>query len=668
MRHVLFLSVVLVLCLGGCRDRVVLGANGELRVLPDRIDFPSAWVGHRVTGAATVQNAGRRAIELQLTVTPPFEAPATLVVAAGEAVVVEVALVPEAAGAIDGVLTFAADGRSLDVPLHAVAQATPSCTPADCFVSTFDPATGACVEVPGDDGAACGRDNACVSNGVCRAGECVGELRDCDDGDACTHDTCNAAAGCQHAEVVCAGSTNPCEAPVCRPGTGCGVAPVEDGVACGANDCVTAHVCISGACVQRPAPDGSQCAAATPCRGPGTCANAVCMPGPAVAQRPAWTYTPPPERELSFLGHVDNDGNVYFAETFSISDSGETDALVTELVSYSPAGVQRFRTTIATACEACRYGVDFAIDTAGGRLFVKLRQALIALALADGRELWRLNVTSGLPVYEPNSSGAGSFSVSPPMLVGTTGVAVPVMEGQSSHHGYVRVYDRATGAFLWQFHRKGHLYTPGVTGTGELWVSSADCWAPAGEMARLAPDGRQLGVKFVSWIPRIYGGASAFGPYNGKAYRLDDSFTLHDLSPVLGTASTTSNALVSGDQYVFIDSQRRELVSADLASGQQQHLSEPRPVAALQLLRGGGVGWTGATAAGGYVRAVDGAGQELYACDVSEPPNGYASFVRGRLYAGSDLRIVVYETPGLDAAPVGWVGDRGSPERSGRAR
>lgn len=668
MRALSFLSLVVVVSLGACRDRAVLGANGELRAQPERIDFPSAWVGHRATAVVTLENAGRRSIEVALTTSAPFEVDASRVVSGGDAAQLEVTFVAVAVGVVDGVLKVSAEGQSIDVPLHAEAREVPPCVASDCHVATFDPALGACVEVVGDEGAACGRDDACVLNGACRAGECVGDARDCDDGNVCTTDTCSASRGCLHAERSCEASTNPCQVPVCDPVSGCGVAPAVDGASCGPNDCTTAHVCIAGACVERPSPDGSQCGAQPSCRAPSTCSSGACVAGPAIVQQPAWRYVPDPGHHLSFLGHVDNDGNVYAVETWLTDDTGEQDALLTELLSFSPTGSLRFRRDVTRGCEACRHGVDFAIDTPGRRLFMKVRKELIAFSLSDGQELWRLDVTSGVPVYEPLPSGLGSFSISAPLLIGSDGVGVPVLEGQGSHHGYVRVYDRASGALRWQFHRKGHLYGPGVTAAGELWLSTADCWAPAGEMARVAPDGTTLSTRFISWTPSIYGDRSAYGYFDGKTQRLDEAYTFHDLSPALGQPYASGATYVSGDQFVFFDQQRDTVASVNLAAGTRTNITEARDVTAVRLLRSGGIGWAGQVSDGGYVRAISADGGSLYDCEVSAPPNGSMSFVQGRLYAGSDGTLVVYETPGLDASPRGWVSDRGSPERGGRAR
>lgn len=657
------------LFLAGCRDGAVLGVDGELRVQPERLDFPSVWVGHPVTSVVTVANAGRRSLEVSLTTSAPFSIEPTLVLAGGAVENLTVTLHADTVGPVDGVLLVASEGRVFEVVLHGDVAQPPTCAASPCHVSTFDPVTGACVEVPGNEGAACGRDNACLIDGACRSGACVGTPRDCDDGNLCTSDSCGASRGCRHDDVTCAASTDPCRAALCDPTTGCTTAPVEDGVACGANDCTTAHVCIGGACVTRPAPDGSRCAEGSGCIGPSTCVNATCTAPAPTVQLPAWSYGPLPERDLAFLGHVDNDGNVYLVESYFMSDSGEVDTLVSELVSFSPTGRERFRVALATACTSCRYGVEFALDTAGGRLFHVLRSELVARSLSDGRELWRVPYAAGVPVYDGRPDGGGAYSPSAPMLVGTDGVAVPMLEGLNDHHAYVRVFDRATGALRWQFHRKGHLYGPGVTGDGELWVSSANCWAVAGEMARVASDGTVQRSWFHEWIPQVYGEDVAFGSdsQTGRPSSLDPALTKRDLSTVLGTSRVTPASLVLDSRFIFFTA-GVGVSSVDLDGGARFDVPETRTIRALQVLRSGGVGWTGAAVDGGYIHAVDGQGAPLYACPTTKAVDGAAAFVRGRLYAGSGGALVVYETPGLDASPRGWSGPRGSPERSGRAR
>ena len=85
-----------------------------------------------------------------------------------------------------------------------------------CTTDSCDPATG-CQHAAVANGSPCSDGNACNGTETCQAGTCTaGTALDCDDGNACTIDTCNPAAGCQHATAsgtVCPGGT--CEQGTC---------------------------------------------------------------------------------------------------------------------------------------------------------------------------------------------------------------------------------------------------------------------------------------------------------------------------------------------------------------------------------------------------------------------------------------------------------------------
>lgn len=69
-----------------------------------------------------------------------------------------------------------------------------------CTNDTCDPAAG-CMH-PADDTNICSDEDACNGEETCQSGVCVaGTPPDCDDGDVCTHDTCDTVAGCQHAPL-----------------------------------------------------------------------------------------------------------------------------------------------------------------------------------------------------------------------------------------------------------------------------------------------------------------------------------------------------------------------------------------------------------------------------------------------------------------------------------
>ena len=145
-----------------------------------------------------------------------------------------------------------------------------------CTFDACDPETGACEHVPVsstcDDGDPCTLGDACV------VGVCVVEPVDCDDGEVCTHDTCDPETGaCVHAPAdgpcddgdPCAGEgqcqaglcvtaplscddANPCTADHCDPLTGACVHDPQEAVCDDGSLCTTDDACAAGACVGVP--------------------------------------------------------------------------------------------------------------------------------------------------------------------------------------------------------------------------------------------------------------------------------------------------------------------------------------------------------------------------------------------------------------------------------
>lgn len=150
-----------------------------------------------------------------------------------------------------------------------------------CGVGHYDDAIGGCVYTSAPDGTPC--ETACLENASCRAGRCEGAPVDCADSDPCTEDTCS-SIGCTHEPVVCSAPANPCLVAVCDPDTGCGTAPVPDGVLCGPPACDTRAVCTGGICTNVAAADGDACDGVC---GEGVCAEGACVE-PEVLQ-PSWT-------------------------------------------------------------------------------------------------------------------------------------------------------------------------------------------------------------------------------------------------------------------------------------------------------------------------------------------------------------------------------------------
>lgn len=120
-----------------------------------------------------------------------------------------------------------------------------TCVVGPCMAdATCVPGEG-CVESPLPVGAFCGSDNACVVSAACNdESECeVVETINCDDGNACTADSCDPASGCSHDEEALEGSS-------CELDSDAG--------------CVAGGVCASGVCVAETVVscvDGDDCCA-----------------------------------------------------------------------------------------------------------------------------------------------------------------------------------------------------------------------------------------------------------------------------------------------------------------------------------------------------------------------------------------------------------------------
>ena len=165
-------------------------------------------------------------------------------------------------------------------PGTMVECSTPEGVNAPCLAASCDPATGACSLVPANDGGACDDGDLCTLGDSCAAGTCVGgDERNCNDGNGCTDDSCESAIGCVYTNNVAPcfyGSlctvNDMCGGGECQPGP---ALVCNDGNACTADTCEAESGChfeaAAGAC-----DDGDSCT------GPDMCANGQCLGGPTM--------------------------------------------------------------------------------------------------------------------------------------------------------------------------------------------------------------------------------------------------------------------------------------------------------------------------------------------------------------------------------------------------
>lgn len=124
----------------------------------------------------------------------------------------------------------------------------------------------------------------------------------CEDGNACTADTCADGGLCLHDSVDC-DDTNACTTDSCDPGSGCVWSP-NDGVACDdGNDCTASDMCAGTAC-QGTAITGC-CDADTDCLDQDPCTTDACNGNHECTNVPKGCTAP----DECSIGACDADGN-----------------------------------------------------------------------------------------------------------------------------------------------------------------------------------------------------------------------------------------------------------------------------------------------------------------------------------------------------------------------
>lgn len=120
----------------------------------------------------------------------------------------------------------------------------------------------------------CDDGNACTTD-TCSSGTCVNAPRTCSDGNACTIDSCNPSTGCVFTTRNC-NDGDACTTDSCVSSTGCRNTPIvcDDGVSC------TTDVCVSGVCQFDDS--GCECSTNLDCADGNSCTTDRCVSGACV--------------------------------------------------------------------------------------------------------------------------------------------------------------------------------------------------------------------------------------------------------------------------------------------------------------------------------------------------------------------------------------------------
>lgn len=366
----------------GIRD-----ARGELVLESQVVEFPRTFVGYPTTANLLVDNTGLVPLPLVAEPPPPFSVEKSPVqVPAGGDRPIPIRFDPPEPGRFQARMRVVLDGGDeYEVLLVGNAEPAPPCSDSPCRKATFHPDTGKCELAVMPDLSPCESGNGCMENELCRSGECVGTQKSCDDGSVCTTDACDPGTGCVHLEISCPGSGNPCQEPICHPTLGCGLGAVDDGTLCGPADCVTANICLSGACSEVDTPDGTPCNAKC---GEGKCEAGECERPEGRVLKSHGSYQPPDGRRMTWSGLTDGAGMLYWVECGSAGPC--------ELVSATSEGIPRWpeKAPLAFANDPAPRGMALAdglVIVAGND------QTVVEAHLpADGSSPWRVNLAGAI--------------------------------------------------------------------------------------------------------------------------------------------------------------------------------------------------------------------------------------------------------------------------------
>jgi len=148
-----------------------------------------------------------------------------------------------------------------------------ACTEDLCDASLpgADPQTG-CVHKP-LDGTACDDGDRCTVDDQCHAGVCEGKALDCDDQNPCTQDSCDPAKGCVHQDLP--DGTDCDDGSACTPSSACQKGRCVGPINCDDGDQCTVDYCMENACVHTKhlfsCNDGDPCTKEDRCQEDGQC-------------------------------------------------------------------------------------------------------------------------------------------------------------------------------------------------------------------------------------------------------------------------------------------------------------------------------------------------------------------------------------------------------------
>ncbi len=244
-----------------------------------------------------------------------------------------------------------------------------ACTTDTCETTLFH----YCFSTPSGEGSVCGTGDICTGLGTCISGACVfSDPMDCDDYRPCTTDSCTPSEGCIHTPLAI--------------GT-----PCDDGFFCWTGDVCREEGLCSGV-PEHPCDDGNPCTVDTCDEGTDTCG-----------------HSSPSYRPLTCGG--DAAGNL-------MSGPDDYGSIVCPSGTHAAAGADTVYELTPTSSVTVNLTLDTTASLPGTALYVLTDACDVSSCVANGTTTASFSATGGSTYYivvdSPSGGGAYEFSVSCP--------------------------------------------------------------------------------------------------------------------------------------------------------------------------------------------------------------------------------------------------------------